>query len=1189
MYLKALEIQGFKSFPDKTVLNFGEDITAIVGPNGSGKSNISDAIRWVMGEQSSRTLRGTKMEDVIFGGTEKRAQVGFAQVTLVIDNTSHIFPLEESEVAVTRRYYRSGESEYYINRQAVRLRDVNELFMDTGLGNEGYSIIGQGRIDELLSVRSSDRRGVFEEAAGISKFRHRKEDGERKLQRTEENLLRINDKIAELELQVEPLRDQAEKARRYLILRDELRSLEVSVWIHQLGELHAAALKLEADFEAARRELDAANEDLEALYRYTEQFGGKLAQVDQMAEELRGQTGELDGQINDHEAEIAVMQSSIAHHEADLERLRGELTEQDSRTGDLRGQIDAQHARIETIDRECAALQQTLEALLRQAEEASRRVGSIADEAEAMRAKEALCLAQAADARAELSALKTDLQNMEQRRAAAREEYAAAAQQREENEQRAAQSRQALEQAREERESAANVIQGHHLRMESRRQKAKAAADKALQLTMERNAMESRIRLLGEMEKEYEGFSKAVRTVMQAAEKHALQGICGPVANLLHVDDRYTVAIEVALGAGMQNLVVQREEDAKAAIAYLKKRDAGRATFLPMSAMRGEALREHVQEEAGFVGIASALVRYDQRYDGVFKNLLGRTVVVEDLDCGIAMARKFGARFRIVTLDGQVMNRGGSMTGGSISRSAGILSRANELERLRAQMEGLKERLLAAGRAQEEGERELKAAQYALEVAEGQKRQAEDAVLKLETEQQHYGVLLKNLADTCENLSGELDAIEGRMDESRARAQAAEEKSRNLEQDAERLRQDAQALLSGQSEARAQAGALGEEIGGKKEDLARLHAERETTERALQELERLCAAMMSDRSERQELERRYEQEMAQLRGEIAARQEAISGLKREEEALRSQMEALNQKKLQLEAERTAKDRESREKNDAVLKMEREVARLDQKKATSAMEEKQILDRLWDNYELSFEDARAQSMELESIPKTNRRIGELRREIGGLGTPNIGAIEEFDRVNTRYEYLTGQRNDVEKAKEELQNVINAITGEMQRIFKEQFSIINESFKQTFLELFGGGKATLELEDENDILNCGIEIKVQPPGKTLKTISLLSGGEKAFVAIALYFAILQVHPTPFCVMDEIEAALDEANVVRYAKYMRRIAGKTQFIVITHRRGTMEEADVLYGVTMQERGVSRVLTINLNDMAKELKIED
>ena len=667
-----------------------------------------------------------------------------------------------------------------------------------------------------------------------------------------------------------------------------------------------------------------------------------------------------------------------------------------------------------------------------------------------------------------------------------------------------------------------------------------------------------------------------------------MQGICGPVASLLHVDDRYTVAIEVALGAGMQNLVVQREEDAKAAISYLKKRDAGRATFLPMSAMRGEELRERVQGEHGFVGIASTLVRYDSQYAGVFQNLLGRTVVVEDLDCGIAMARKFGARFRIVTLDGQVMNRGGSMTGGSISRSAGILSRANELERLQDQLGGLKERLIEAAHGQETCERELKAAQYELEVAESQKRQAEDAVLKLETEQQHYQILLDNLGRSCDNLHGELEALGGRMEDCRTAAEEAEQKVSALEQEAEQLRHSAQTLLSGQSQARAQAGALSEEISEQKEALARLHAERETTARALEDLERLCADLVSDRGERQKLEQRYAQEIAQLRSRIAERQEAIAALKDQEEALRKQREELTEKKLQLEAERTAKDRESREKNDAVLQMEREVARLEQKKATSAMEEKQILDRLWDNYELSYEDAKAQSVELESLPKTNRRIGELRREIGGLGTPNIGAIEEFDRVNTRYEYLTGQRNDVEKAKEELLGVIEEITGEMQRIFKEQFSIINESFQQTFLELFGGGKATLELEDEEDILNCGIEIKVQPPGKTLKTISLLSGGEKAFVAIALYFAILQVHPTPFCVMDEIEAALDEANVVRYARYMRRIAGKTQFIVITHRRGTMEEADVLYGVTMQERGVSRVLTINLNDMAKELKID-
>ena len=949
MYLKALEIQGFKSFPDKTVLNFGEDITAIVGPNGSGKSNISDAIRWVMGEQSTRTLRGSKMEDVIFGGTEKRAQVGFAQVTLVIDNTSHIFPLEESEVAVTRRYYRSGDSEYYINKQAVRLRDVNELFMDTGMGNEGYSIIGQGRIDELLSVKSGERRGVFEEAAGISKFRHRKEDSERKLQRTEENLLRINDKIAELELQVEPLRDQAERAKRYLILRDELRSLEVSVWIHQLSELHASALKLEADFEAAQRELAQANENLEALYRYTEQFGGKLAEVENAAEQLRERSGVLDGQINERESEIAVMQSSIEHHQADIERVRAELSEQDSRTGSLQEQIDAQHLRIESIDEECAALKKALEELLRQAEAASSRVGSIADEAEAMRGKEALCLAQAADVRAECSSLKTDLQNMEQRRAAAQEEYDAAKAQQEENTARAAQCARELTQAKEACESVTNIINGHNLRMESRRRRAKEAADKALQLTMERNAMESRIHLLSEMEKEYEGFSKAVRTVMQASEKHVLQGICGPVASLLHVDDRYTVAIEVALGAGMQNLVVQREEDAKAAISYLKKRDAGRATFLPMSAMRGEELRERVQGEHGFVGIASTLVRYDSQYAGVFQNLLGRTVVVEDLDCGIAMARKFGARFRIVTLDGQVMNRGGSMTGGSISRSAGILSRANELERLQDQLGGLKERLIEAAHGQETCERELKAAQYELEVAESQKRQAEDAVLKLETEQQHYQILLDNLGRSCDNLHGELEALGGRMEACRTAAEEAEQKVSALEQEAEQLRHSAQTLLSGQSQARAQAGALSEEISEQKEALARLHAERETTARALEDLERLCADLVSDRGERQKLEQRYAQEIAQLHSRIAERQEAIAALKDQEEALRKQREELTEKKLQLEAERTAKDRESREKNDAVLQMEREVARLEQKKATSAMEEKQILDRLWDSY------------------------------------------------------------------------------------------------------------------------------------------------------------------------------------------------------------------------------------------------
>ncbi len=1188
MYLKALEIQGFKSFPDKTVLNFGEDITAIVGPNGSGKSNISDAIRWVMGEQSSRTLRGSKMEDVIFGGTEKRAQVGFAQVTLIIDNTSHIFPMEENEVAITRRYYRSGDSEYYINKQAVRLRDVNELFMDTGMGHEGYSIIGQGKIDELLSVKSAERRGVFEEAAGISKFRHRKEDSERKLQRTEENLVRINDKIAELELQVEPLREQAEKAKKYLILHGELRSLEVSVWVCQLAELHAAALKLAADAETSRQALAAANEALEELYRYSEQFGEKLAAADVEADGVRAGVAALDGSINEKEASVAVMEGSIAHHKADLDRVRGELTEHASRTGNLRAQMAEKAAHIEEIDRSCAALEQELRALLVQAEEASRSAGSIADEADALRAKEALNAAAAADAKAVLSGLQADEENIVQRRAAVLAELESTEQNREADALREKECRQALVDAREALLSVGNVIQGYELRMENRRKKAKEAADRALQLTMEHNAMEQRIKMLSDMEKEYEGFSKAVRLVMQAAEKQVLRGIRGPVASLMKVDDRYTVAIEVALGAMMQNIVVEREENAKAAISYLKQRDGGRATFLPLSAMRGEELRERVQGEAGFVGIASALVHYNAAYDGIFQNLLGRTVVVEDLDCAIAMARKFGARFRIVTLDGQVMNRGGSMTGGSVSRSAGILSRANELKRLRGQLTELKDALSEAGRIQEETERELTAARYEIQVAEEQKRRSEDEALKRESEQSHWRALLEGHDAALENLRGEQTALEGRLAENQAKRAEAEQTVARLAAEGQALRAAAEERLSGQNDLQAKAGQLAGEIAGKKEDVARLTAERVATERSWKDLERVCADMAGDRDEREKLAAWYEAEIASLQGDIAASRGEIQGLQEERAALQEQLDALAREKLRLEAERTAKDRESREKNEEVLRLERESARLEQKKATSAMEEKQLLDRLWDNYELSYEDAKAQSMELESVPKTNRRIGELRREINSLGTPNLGAVEEFDRVNTRYEYLTGQRDDVEQAKEELLGVIEEITGEMRRIFREQFDVINESFQKTFLELFGGGKAQLELEDESDILECGIEIKVQPPGKTLKTISLLSGGEKAFVAIALYFAIMQVHPTPFCVMDEIEAALDEANVVRCARYMRRIAGKTQFIVITHRRGTMEEADVLYGVTMQERGVSRVLTINLNDMAKELHIE-
>ena len=1190
MYLKALEIQGFKSFPDKTVLNFGEDITAIVGPNGSGKSNVSDAIRWVMGEQSSKSLRGAKMEDVIFGGTEKRSQMGFAQVTLVLDNTEHIFPrMEESEVAVTRRYYRSGESEYYINKQSVRLRDVNELFMDTGMGREGYSIVGQGKIDEILSVKSADRREIFEEAAGISKFRHRKEETERKLERTEENLVRINDKIAELELQVGPLRSQAEKAKKYLILRDELRTLEISVWLENLDKIKTDSIKLNTDYALAQQELERANAALDELYAASEQFAEKAHANDMEQERLRTECAELDAKRSEEDAAVAVLRTGIEHNRASIERVENDLRDQSGRAESLTAQIAAKHARIEELAAQAAELEEELRAFLAQAEELARTAGEAGSEVEALRAREALAASDAADCRADMSAMNAGLAELSERRTVLEAESESVDGQLTEKRRAASASRRALEEAQEEADAVRNIISGHTLKMEGRVKREETARQKSIDLTMEKNNLDSRIHLLSEMEKEYEGFNKAVRLIMQAAEKNALRGVHGPVANLMTTDKRYAVAIEIALGAGMQNVVVDREEDAKSAINFLKQRDGGRATFLPLTAIRGDVLREAgVEREYGYVGVASQLVQFDKRYAEIFNNLLGRTVVVEDMDCGIAIARKYSNRFRIVTLDGQVLNRGGSMTGGSVSRSAGILSRANELKELTARREALTEKLDAALREADEAKRDLNAAQYELDVAREQQRGAEDAVLRLTGEKKQYDMLLESLRTRESDIAAELESITARTEELKKAAAAREEEIKKHEAEAARCRAESEEKLAGQNELQRDSAHLGDEIAARKSTLAGFTAERETTERALGDLETLAQQMRGDEDGRRALIEDYHAKIKAAEEEIAQHDAVTASLRADAEKRRAELAELAEAKLTLEGERSANDRRYRECNELLSQTQAAAGRLEQKRVTAAMEEKQILDKLWESYELSHSAAQEQRIELESVPKASRRINELKREINGLGNVNVGAIEEFDRVNTRYTYLTGQRDDVEKAKEELLGVIENITSEMTVIFKEQFALIRESFQETFLELFGGGKATLELEDENAVLDCGIEIKVQPPGKALKTLSLLSGGEKAFVAIALYFAILKVHPTPFCVMDEIEAALDEPNVIRVAHYMRRICDKTQFIVITHRRGTMEAADVLYGVTMQERGVSKVLTINMNDMAKELNIK-
>ena len=1189
MYLKALEIQGFKSFPDKTVLAFGSDITAVVGPNGSGKSNISDAIRWVMGEQSTRTLRGSKMEDVIFNGTEKRKGLGFAEVTLVLDNTERIFQMEETEVAVTRRYYRSGESEYYINRRACRLKDINELFMDTGLGREGYSIIGQGRIDEILSVKSADRREVFEEAAGISRFRHRKEEAERKLERTQENLVRIDDKIGELELQVEPLRAQAEKTRKYNVLRDELKGLEISVWLDQLEHLRANSLKLKGDVEAAVRQRDGARDEVERLYAQSAALAEQMRDKDIQAEELRGKQSGMDEQVHSCENSIALLKRDIKNNSENAQRIRQELEQQEGRAGSIAAQIQDGRARLDQIGREMAACRTRIDELARTSREALGSAGSLSEELDRLRERERLETASAGEARELLSALAAAAQELYDREEKLGQEL-------QEQEDKAAQARQALEDAQkeldrvaEDRDAAKNVIGGYQMRLQARQRKLDQAQERHRRLQMDENNLSARIKMLSEMEKLYEGYSKAVKLVMGEAERGGLRGIRGPVASLIHVPDQYAVAIEIALGGAMQNLVAERDEDGKNAISYLKRRDGGRATFLPMNTIRPADFRDRaVEREDGFVGMGDALISFDREYANIFSNLLGRVVIADSMDKAMAMARKFGHRFRIVTLDGQVLNAGGSMTGGSVSRSAGILSRANELERLNKQKDGLAADLKTASDELAKAQRELTAAQYELDAAAGQLREAEDAVLKWSERADSASVQLADLELRRQILAGDRAQVRRRMEENTANTAQAKARIGELEGSAAALRSEGEAKAQGRTALQDKVSALNEESARHSAKLAGLEGEQSALSQSIGELERLRDDLSGDTANRTAMIGQFEQQNDYLLRRIQEEEERLQRLRTASQEGTAAIRRLNDEKLTLEGRRNQADRQARDKNNELNNMEREVANLENKASAAAVEECQLLDKLWESYELSHEAARAERVELESVPKAQRRIGELKRSISALGSINPDAVEEFARVNERYTYFTGQRDDVAKAKKELLDIIAQITGEMTAIFKEQFALIDQEFRKAFAELFRGGKAELLLDDPEDVLGCGIEIRAQPPGKTIQHMSSLSGGERALIAIALYFAILKVRPTPFCVMDEIEAALDESNVVRYARYMRRMSGKTQFIVITHRRGTMEEADVLYGVTMQEKGVSRMLTIDLNDVEKELDIK-
>ena len=1190
MVLKSLEVQGFKSFPDKTLIRFGSDITAIVGPNGSGKSNISDAILWVMGEQSSKTLRGAKMEDVIFGGTQKRKAVGFAEATLTLDNSDRALPYDADEVMVTRRYYRSGDSEFYINKRTSRLKDIHELFMDTGLGREGYSNIGQGRIDEILSLKSGDRREIFEEAAGISKYRHRKEETERKLAQTEDNLLRIGDKVSELELQLEPLRIQSEKAKKYQELRSELMGVEVAVWLENLDRLSAAAKKAEEDYASAAFVLQQSKDDLDSLYRQCEELGGKLREQDGRLEAVRIESSMMEASREQLAGQMAVLRSNVENNDRNIGRIREELAGSESRSGGIEGQILQAQERITELNTALEESRRTLDGLQTELTAMTANAQGRTKQFLELRAKQTTLTAELAARGADIRALEESICQSNLRAEELSEDLAAGTG-------RSRDARLALEAcnrtlstAREQVTAAQNTISGYELRRTTRIQKRDGLSRELRELNSDFESVSAKVRVFRAMERDYESYQKSVRMVMQEAQRGKLQGIHGPVSRLIRTGDDYTVAIEIALGGAMQQIVVGNENDGKAAIGYLKRTGGGRATFLPLSTITGRRLQENGLENArGFVGVASDLVRSEEKYRGIVENLLGRTVICDNIDSAIAMAKNYRSRFKIVTLDGQVMNPGGSMTGGSVNKEAGILSRANELEKLVSREKELTDLRQQRDRELKEVQRGVDEVDFQLTAARDRLREAEDQVLLLQGQQKQYEILLNAVEEATQSAQRERNAITERLTADSQRLAAQQAKVQVFTVQLAETEATLATLEGEESETAKRTNDLNERMTQLRTESAAMEAERTTATAHIGDLRQLRQSLEGDRQQKLSVVAAMEAENERLQGQIKdiTRQQAEN--EQSLSAVKLRLSEVLSQRQNTEAAKTRAERESQERSKDILNMERACALLEQKKITANMEERQIVDKLWDTYGLTPGTAPEKRGKIDSIAAGNRRIAELKRKISGLGTPNLGAIEEYARVNERYTYLASQRDDVLTSKRELESIIRGITQEMTAIFVEEFGKIDHYFGRTFEEMFGGGRGQLILEEPANPLTCGIEIRVQPPGKQVKTITLLSGGEKAFVAIALYFAILKVRPTPFCMLDEIDAALDDRNVERYANYLHNLSKKTQFIVITHRRGTMEASDVLYGVTMQEQGVSKLLRLDLNQMEEYLGITE
>lgn len=1182
-------MQGFKSFPDKTELNFGKGITAVVGPNGSGKSNISDAVRWVLGETSTKSLRGSKMEDVIFGGTSKRKALGFAQVMLTLDNSDGTLKDHGEIVTVTRRYYRSGESEYKIDGESVRRKDIHELFMDTGLGSDGYSMVGQGKIDSIISAKNEDRRELFEEAAGISRFRHKRKDAERRLDQAQENLVRLLDILGELESRVGPLKKQSEKAQKFLEYSEEKKTLEIGVWLNKINRFTVELREQEHKIDAVRASYEVSENDLAAIEKELEEVAEKVTSINLAIEQSRLGASGYEEEALRKDGEISVLNATLEHNNETIERLTADINDADGTGATLDEQIDAKNKTIAENEKLIADKKAELESVANELSKVQNENMEISDKTVELNQTLTALTIKLSDSKVKMSQATSSIDEINSRKDTIASQIEATQKDIDYTQSQADESNKNLEFLKERIDEYENSLGGYQMKVDAKKQKAEKIKQDAERLVRQMAEKSDRARVLEDLEKNMEGFSGAVKAVLKQSQSKALPGIHGTLSQLITVDNENSTAIEIALGAAMQNVVVSTESDAKRAINYLKQNNVGRATFLPISAIKPRYMEEkNLDDNFGFVDVASNLVNCDEQYRDIVENLLGRVMVVEDIDCAIAISKRYKNRYKIVTLDGQVMNPGGSMSGGSKGKGSGVLSRANLIEELKSEAQKIGDELKDVQAELKKAVEDANSAVADLQGADADLRNAKEEYIRAEGDAKLISDKLQSFINQRDTMCREQENSEGRI----LLFNQAVENAKQEAAEIEKQMADTEAELNSVS-----AGAR--ELSLKREEI------REKTEQINLELVTLTKDSEAARLSVEELELRKSTQSDRVKNitdeinEIKAKNEnlmlSINDVKAQADELRQKASESNDavtQKIEDRNELEKRSNELRAKEKATLtdkeKLSGDIVRLEERKANMKKEYDELGDMLFEQYELTKPEAQALGIVIDDMAEAKKRLHEIKVAIRGLGSINVGAIEEYKEVSERYTFLKEQIDDIEQSKKELAKIIEDLTSSMSEKFMMQFNKINTEFKTCFADFFGGGNGEIILEEPDNCLESAIEIKIQPPGKSVQNINLFSGGEKSLAAMALLFSVLKVQPSPFCIYDEVEAALDDVNVERFAKYMRRMTDKTQFISITHRRGTMEEADVLYGVTMQEKGVSKLLELQSAELAQQMGLE-